>query len=112
MEAGCIGRQNRFLTHYWLDDRFPEAKTVTKVSSSDLNKLIRWGAEYGLKPEWIHHKNEFPHFDLLGETQRSILEKERLTDHLKGSGCKKNASSAFFFLTRNQIPALLPDLNM
>ena len=72
-----------FLTHYWLDDCFPEAKTVTKAGSSDLNKLIRWGAEYGLKPEWIHHKNDFPHFDLLGETQRSILEKERLTDHLK-----------------------------
>ncbi|WP_424162576.1 hypothetical protein ACPA1T_02740 [Bacillus amyloliquefaciens] len=72
-----------FLTHYWLDDRFPQTKTVTKAGSSDLNKLIRWGAEYGLKPEWIHHKTEFPHFDLLGETQKRILEKERLTDHIR-----------------------------
>ncbi|MBD0406448.1 hypothetical protein CHH79_00230 [Bacillus siamensis] len=72
-----------FLTHYWLDDRFPEAKTVTKAGSSDLDKLIRWGSEYGLKPEWIHHKNAFPHFDLLGETQKRILEKEHLTDHIR-----------------------------
>ncbi|MCP6683031.1 hypothetical protein [Bacillus nakamurai] len=71
-----------FLTHYWLDDRFPDAKTVTKVGSSDIDKLISWGAEYGLKPEWIHQKDEYPHFDLLGETQKSILEDEHLTEHL------------------------------
>ncbi|MCY8818320.1 hypothetical protein MOE19_16510, partial [Bacillus atrophaeus] len=71
-----------FLTHYWLDDRFPEAKTVTKVGCSDLEKLSSWGEKYGLKKEWIHKRDEFPHYDLLGETQKMILERERLTDHL------------------------------
>lgn len=71
-----------FLTHYWLDDRFPGAKTVTKVGCSDLEKLSSWGEKYGLKKEWIHKRDEFPHYDLLGETQKMILERERLTDHL------------------------------
>ncbi|AJO58428.1 hypothetical protein ACMXZI_08030 [Bacillus subtilis] len=71
-----------FLTHYWLDDRFPEARTVTKAGCADIDKLVQWGAAYGLKKEWIHKKSEFPHFDLLGETQKYILEQENLTDHL------------------------------
>ncbi|GER70267.1 hypothetical protein BpJC7_15700 [Weizmannia acidilactici] len=33
-----------FLTHFWLDDRFPEAKSVTKVGCNDLGKLAEWGA--------------------------------------------------------------------
>ncbi|MCY8098658.1 hypothetical protein MOB81_21805, partial [Bacillus atrophaeus] len=41
-----------------------------------------WGEKYGLKKEWIHKRDEFPHYDLLGETQKMILERERLTDHL------------------------------
>lgn len=28
-----------FLTHYWLDERFPGYKTVTKVGCGDLEKL-------------------------------------------------------------------------
>lgn len=70
-----------FLTHYWLDDRFPEYKTVTKVGCSDLNKLISWGKQYGLKPEWIdRRKVDFPHFDLIGEKQIEILTKEGRKD--------------------------------
>ena len=72
-----------FLTHFWLDDRFPDAKTVTKVGCSDRDKLISWGEQYGLKPEWMHKDPEYPHFDLLGERQRSILKAEGKTDHLK-----------------------------
>lgn len=71
-----------FLTHYWLDDRFPGARTVTKAGCADIDKLVQWGAAYGLKKEWIHTKSEFPHFDLLGETQKYVLEQENLTDHL------------------------------
>lgn len=68
-----------FLTHYWYDERFPNAKTVTKVGCKDLNKLIQWGKQYGLKKEWIHHRNEgYSHFDLLGEYEQRILKEEGL----------------------------------
>src|SRR3954471_22329451 len=73
-----------FLTHYWLDDRFPGSKTVTKVGCSDVNKLINWGRQYGLKPEWIDKRTDgYSHFDLLGQKQRDILEKEGLIHHLR-----------------------------
>lgn len=41
--------QIAFLTHYWLDDRFPGCKTVTKVGCNDLERLAEWGKKYGLK---------------------------------------------------------------
>ncbi|MDX8047052.1 hypothetical protein SH601_13750 [Gracilibacillus sp. S3-1-1] len=65
-----------FLTHYWLDDRFPGCTTVTKVGCADYEKLIAWGKQYGLQKEWIHNDPKFPHFDLFGETQKDILTKE------------------------------------
>lgn len=66
-----------FLTHFWLDDRFPSAKSVTKVGCKDLEKLAAWGARYQLKKEWIHvRKDGYSHFDLLGRKQREILQKE------------------------------------
>lgn len=72
-----------FLTHYWLDDRFPESKTVTKVGCHDLEKLAEWGGKYGLKKEWIHIRRDgFSHFDLIGERQKEILEKEGLSTHI------------------------------
>ena len=43
-----------FLTHYWQDERFPNATTVTKVGCNQITKLIEWGNQYGLKKEWIH----------------------------------------------------------
>ena len=71
--------QIAFLTHYWLDDRFPNYKTVTKVGCRNLEKLGRWGKQYGLKPEWIDHRNkDYPHFDLIGDRQVEILTKEGL----------------------------------
>ncbi|GKV68876.1 hypothetical protein NCCP2716_13740 [Sporosarcina sp. NCCP-2716] len=62
-----------FLTHYWLDDRFPGCKTVTKAGCSDVDKLKAWGRNYGLKPEWIDYKEDFPHFDLFGKVELQAL---------------------------------------
>lgn len=73
-----------FLTHYWLDDRFPDCKTVTKVGCSDLEELKKWGRKYGLKEEWIHHRNDgYSHFDLLGVTQKTILQSEGIKVNLQ-----------------------------
>ena len=72
-----------FLTHYWLDDRFPGCNTVTKVGCNNLEKLAIWGEKYGLKKEWIDvRKDGYSHFDLLGERQREILRSEGLLDHI------------------------------
>ncbi|MFC4387552.1 hypothetical protein ACFOZ1_06960 [Gracilibacillus marinus] len=72
-----------FLTHYWIDDRFPNCNTVTKVGCSNLEKLSEWGKKYHLQKEWIHMDDQFPHFDLFGETQRAILKNEFQLDQLK-----------------------------
>ncbi|MCP8616406.1 hypothetical protein [Salirhabdus salicampi] len=72
-----------FLTHYWLDDRFPNSNSVTKVGCSDIAKLERWGRKYGLKREWIHRDDQYPHFDLFGEFQKDILEQEKITDQIE-----------------------------
>ncbi|KGM46351.1 hypothetical protein P9D43_19465 [Neobacillus niacini] len=72
-----------FLTHYWLDDRFPGCKTVTKVGCHDLVRLAEWGRQYGLKKEWIHRRRDgYSHFDLIGERQIEILNKEGLQHHI------------------------------
>lgn len=72
-----------FLTHYWLDDRFPGCNTVTKVGCNNPEKLAAWGHKYGLKKEWIHiRKDGYSHFDLIGERQREILHKEGLFHHI------------------------------
>ena len=72
-----------FLTHFWLDDRFPDCHTVTKVGCNDLIALKKWGASYGLKPEWIDYKDNYPHFDLFGYTQKKILVAENLFEHIE-----------------------------
>lgn len=71
-----------FLTHYWVDDRFPGCKTVTKVGCSDVNRLIEWGKQYGLKSEWIDYKKDYPHYDLFGRFQESILHSEGMLSQL------------------------------
>ncbi|KHD86147.1 hypothetical protein [Heyndrickxia ginsengihumi] len=80
-----------FLTHFWLDERFPNTKSVTKVGCNDLNRLAEWGEKYQLKKEWIHiRKDGYSHFDLLGDKQREILEKEgRLYDQRKFINMRK-----------------------
>ncbi|MET3682244.1 hypothetical protein ABID56_000323 [Alkalibacillus flavidus] len=75
--------QIAFLTHYWLDDRFPDHKTVTKAGCCDLDTLIAWGQQYGLKPEWIHTDEQYPHFDLIGQFEEDILKAEGKLDQLK-----------------------------
>ncbi|MCH1623993.1 hypothetical protein [Fredinandcohnia quinoae] len=72
-----------FITHYWLDDRFPDAKTVTKVGCADIECLIEWGKQYDIPARYIHHKFGYPHFDLLGSRQVEILTKENLLHQLK-----------------------------
>lgn len=74
-----------FLTHYWLDKRFPGYNTVTKVGCKDLDRLIEWGHKHGLKKEWLHiRKDGYSHFDLVGERQKEILDKEQIdTDLIK-----------------------------
>lgn len=72
-----------FLTHYWLDDRFPGYKTVTKVGCNNLERLIAWGEKYGFKKEWIHHRPDgYSHFDLIGARQKEILIKEGLFEQI------------------------------
>ncbi|PBB04859.1 MULTISPECIES: hypothetical protein [Salimicrobium] len=71
------------LTHYWLDDRFPGCDTVTKVGCSDIEKLAEWGGQYGLKKEWIDRKEGFPHYDLFGRHQFTILKAENRNDHIE-----------------------------
>ncbi|WP_079509085.1 hypothetical protein [Mesobacillus jeotgali] len=72
-----------FLTHYWIDDRFPGCTTVTKAGCRDLEKLAEWGRKYDLKPEWIDkRKIDYPHFDLFGLKQAEILEKEGIINPL------------------------------
>ena len=72
-----------FLTHYWLDPRFPNSYTVTKVGCNDVEKLIAWGQQYGLDPKWIHMDKNFPHFDLFGEYQVKILKQEQQWEQLQ-----------------------------
>lgn len=73
-----------FLTHYWIDERFPGVNTVTKVGCKDQQKLIAWGQKHGLKSEWIHDRQDgYSHFDLLGEKQVEILTKEGLIKQLE-----------------------------
>lgn len=80
-----------FLTHYWLDERFPGCKTVTKAGCAKVDKLIEWGKQYGLKPEWIDMRNDYPHFDLFGKHERTVLENEGLTDQLERFGLRTKA---------------------
>ncbi|WP_152658038.1 hypothetical protein [Oceanobacillus sp. CFH 90083] len=72
-----------FITHYWLDDRFPDCNTVTKVGCSDLKKLKEWGRKYNLDESWIDLKPEYPHFDLFGDYQREILKSENRLEQLE-----------------------------
>ncbi|MBM7094318.1 hypothetical protein JSY36_01000 [Bacillus sp. H-16] len=71
------------LTHYWYDERFPQYKTVTKAGCSNVETLVKWGKQYGLKREWIHYQKGLPHFDLLGENARDVLKKEGLESQLE-----------------------------
>ena len=72
-KKGVENGEISFLTHYWLDDRFPGCNTVTKVGCNNLDRLIAWGKTYGLEENWIHYDKKYPHFDLFGDRQKKIL---------------------------------------
>jgi hypothetical protein len=75
-----------FLTHYWLDPRFPNMRTVTKVGCSDMGKLSRWCLDHGLNPRYIHVRSEYPHFDLLGPKQIEVLKQANQHEQLERFG--------------------------
>ena len=72
-----------FLTHYWLDDRFPGCTTVTKIGCSNIDALIAWGQKYRLDPKWIHRDEKYPHFDLFGDRHKEVLSKEGKWDQIE-----------------------------
>lgn len=78
--------QIAFLTHYWLDDRFPDCNTVTKVGCRDVEKLKQWGRAYGLEDHWIDYKDNYPHYDLFGKYQREVLHNEQIWDQIRRFG--------------------------
>ncbi|WP_280771909.1 hypothetical protein [Salipaludibacillus daqingensis] len=71
-----------FLTHFWYDTRFPQYKTVTKAACVNRETLVLWGEKHGLKEKWIHEREEFPHFDLIGDIEKQILVKEGYEEKL------------------------------
>lgn len=75
-----------FLTHYWQDDRFPNYRTVTKVGCSDVAKLTAWCEQFHLNPLYIHHRDRYPHFDLIGPYQYEVLTTVGLFDHISRFG--------------------------
>ena len=75
-----------YLTHYWYDLRFPEFHTVTKVGCSDIHRLTEWCLMNGLQPKFIHRRQSYPHFDLIGPKQREILLQEQQWQQLKRFG--------------------------
>ncbi|MCP8969517.1 hypothetical protein [Ectobacillus ponti] len=72
-----------FLTHYWVDEHFPEMRTVTKVGCANLDKLAKWGEQHGLEARFIHRRSEYPHFDLFGDRQERILRAENRLEQLR-----------------------------
>lgn len=81
-KASVLRGELAFLTHYWLDARFPGCRTVTKVGCADIGRLTDWCLSKRLNPRYIHNRPPFPHFDLLGPRQTEILREEQLWDHL------------------------------
>lgn len=67
---------------FWLHPRYPGITTVTKAGCSNVQRLVDWGESYGLRKEWIHAHSEFTHFDLIGDKQLEILQKEELWDQI------------------------------
>lgn len=71
-----------FITHYWLEPRFPGIRTVTKVGCANLDRLTEWCETNGLNPAHIHRRAAYPHFDLIGSKQKEILVREGLWDQI------------------------------
>jgi hypothetical protein len=72
-----------FLTHFWYDVRFPNYTSITKVGCANMETLMLWCIKNDLNPQYIHKRNNFPHFDVIGPKQKEILQSEGLWEHLK-----------------------------
>lgn len=72
-----------YLTHFWIEPRYPGIRTVTKVGCSNLGVLADWCEANGLNPVYIHNRSPFPHFDLIGPKQAEILRRLNLYSHLE-----------------------------
>lgn len=75
-----------FLTHFWYDPGLPDITTVTKVGCADFERLTDWCRKHGLNPAYIHRRDHFPHFDLLGKAQMEVLKTEGLWEHIRRFG--------------------------
>ncbi|MEQ6377381.1 hypothetical protein RZN25_11165 [Bacillaceae bacterium S4-13-56] len=82
-KESIVNGEIAFLTHYWIDDRFPDCNTVTKVGARSIEELEKWGKKYGLKSYMIDRHPEFPHYDLFGDWQLKILRAEGKTEQIK-----------------------------
>ncbi|AZN43576.1 hypothetical protein [Paenibacillus albus] len=71
-----------FITHYWHEPRWDGITTVTKVGCSDIAKLEAWCRSQGLDPAYIHRRQPFPHYDLIGRKQLEILRREGYEDQI------------------------------
>jgi len=80
------GGEIAYLTHYWYDPRFPGVDTVTKVGCDDLDKLTAWCVRHELNPAYIHKRQPFPHYDLIGAKQVEVLRLEGQWEQLKRFG--------------------------
>ena len=72
-----------FLTHFWLDVRFPQFNTVTKVGCSNIERLTLWCISHDLNPKYIHNRRPFTHYDLMGPKQKEVLRNEGIWEQLK-----------------------------
>jgi len=75
--------QIAYLTHYWIHPRIPGIRSVTKVGCADVERLRRWAVSHGLPPQYIHHRESYPHYDIFGEKQAEILRKEGQWEQLR-----------------------------
>ncbi|MFD0586696.1 hypothetical protein ACFQZE_01680 [Paenibacillus sp. GCM10027627] len=82
-KAAVLRGEIAFLTHYWLDPRFPGMQTVTKAGCADMDKLRSWCLASGLDPKYIHQRSHYPHYDLFGQLQARVLKREGLSSHLE-----------------------------
>ncbi|WP_152397362.1 hypothetical protein [Paenibacillus guangzhouensis] len=72
-----------YITHYWVEPRFPGITTITKVGCANLDRLRAWCNKHRLPPERIHMRDAYPHFDLIGPRQYEILKQEQLWDQIE-----------------------------
>lgn len=76
-KASVLKGDIAFLTHYWLDDRFPGVRTVTKVGCSDLERLAKWC----LDTEYIHNRPLFPTSIYLVPSRRKFYRRKANGDN-------------------------------